>query len=402
MTYFKSVGRVAPKRHTAHRLDDGGLLYEEMIGEEGFSSTSSLLYHRNIPSAIARSTTWELAGTELHENRPLIPRHFDLHRLFPEDRGRDVVRHRRLVLGNDDVRISYVVATESSPFYRNALGDECLFVESGSARVESVFGALEVGPGDYAIVPRATTHRWVVASGGGPFRAYCVEAASHITAPSRYLSKYGQFLESSPYSERDLRGPERRLLAEDVGEDPLAEVDVYIKHRGATGVAGTIHTSPHHPLDVVGWDGCLYPYVFNLRDFEPLTGRVLQPPPVHQVFEGNNFVICNFVPRKVDYHEGAVTAPYYHANVDSDEVMFYVAGRYEARAGSGVGVGSVTLHTSGHSHGPQPGAYEASIGIESVDETAVMVDTFRPLLLGEGALESDDGVYFTSWLQPAQ
>jgi homogentisate 1,2-dioxygenase len=398
VTYFKSVGQVSRKRHVAHRMPDGTLLYEEMIGEEGFASTSSLLYHRHIPSAIARSAVWELPGTELHDNHPLVPRHFLLHGLFPGGgAGNDVVRHRRLVLGNDDVRISYVVADEPSPFYRNAIGDECVFVESGTARVESVFGALDVAAGDYVVVPRATTHRWLV--GAGPLRAYCIEASSHITAPSRYLSKFGQFLESSPYCERDLRGPEARLLAEDVGEDPAAEVDIYLKHRGNGGIAGSIHTSPHHPLDVVGWAGCLYPYAFNVGDFEPLTGRVLQPPPVHQVFQGNNFVVCNFVPRKVDYREGAVTAPYYHANVDSDEVMFYVAGRYEARAGSGVGVGSVTLHTSGHSHGPQPGAYEASIGVEAVDETAVMVDTFRPLRLGEAALAADDGVYLTSWLQ---
>jgi homogentisate 1,2-dioxygenase len=401
MTYFTSVGEVSRKRHLAHRLGDGKLLYEEMIGEEGFASTSSLLYHRNIPSAIARSATWELPGTELHENSPLIPRHFDLHALFPDAEGRDVVRHRRLVLGNDDVRISYVVAAETSPFYRNALGDECVFIEDGTARLESVFGALDAGPGDYLVVPRATTHRWVIEPGAGPVRALCVEASSHITPPARYLSRFGQFLESSPYCERDLRVPRTRLLAEDVGEDPGAEVDVHIKHRGAGGVRGSVHTSPHHPLDAVGWAGCLYPYAFNLRDFEPITGRVIQPPPVHQVFEGRNFVVCNFVPRKVDYHEGAVTAPYYHANVDSDEVMFYVAGRYEARAGSGVRVGSVTLHTSGHSHGPQPGAYEASIGVEAVDETAVMIDTFRPLLLGEGALRSDDGVYLTSWLERA-
>ncbi|HVQ92602.1 MAG TPA: homogentisate 1,2-dioxygenase domain-containing protein [Mycobacteriales bacterium] len=401
MTYFVSVGDVPRKRHVAHRLD-GALLYEEMIGEEGFSSTSSLLYHRRIPAAIVRSSVWAQPGTELHENEPLIPRHFTLPDLFPDGgAGRDPVCSRRLVLGNEDVRISYVVASEPSPFYRNAIGDECVFVESGSARVESVFGALEVGAGDYVVIPRATTHRWLVGP-GGPLRAYCIEASSHITPPSRYRSKYGQFLEAAPYCERDLRIPRGRLLAEDAGADPAAEVDIYIRHRGGpTGIAGSVHTSPHHPLDVVGWAGCLYPYAFNLADYEPINGRVIEPPPVHQAFEGRNFVVCNFVPRKVSYREGAVTAPYYHANVDSDEVMFYVAGRYEARAGSGVRPGSVTLHTSGHSHGPQPGAYEASIGVEAVTETAVMVDTFRPLRLGEAALATDDGVYLTSWLSPA-
>ncbi len=178
-------------------------------------------------------------------------------------------------------------------------------------------------------------------------------------------------------------------------------VEVYIKHRGSGpgGLSGSIHVVPLHPFDVVGWDGCLYPYAFNVADFEPITGRVHQPPPVHQVFEGNNFVICNFVPRKVDYHPLAIPVPYYHSNVDSDEVMFYVAGDYEARKGSGIGKGSISLHPGGHSHGPQPSAIEASLGVESFDELAVMVDTFRPLELGEGGTACDDGEYALSWIK---
>jgi homogentisate 1,2-dioxygenase len=177
------------------------------------------------------------------------------------------------------------------------------------------------------------------------------------------------------------------------------DVEVYIKHRGngPGGLAGSVHVVPHHPFDVVGWDGCLYPYAFNVDDFEPITGRVHQPPPVHQVFEGHNFVVCNFVPRKVDYHPLAVPVPYYHSNVDSDEVMFYVAGDYEARKGSGIGIGSITLHPGGHAHGPQPSAIEASLGAERFDELAVMVDTFRPLELGEAGRASDDGAYAWSW-----
>jgi len=175
------------------------------------------------------------------------------------------------------------------------------------------------------------------------------------------------------------------------------DVEVYVKHRGSGGVAGSVVTHAEHPFDVVGWDGCLYPYAFNLADFEPITGRVHQPPPVHQVFEGDNFVVCNFVPRKVDYHPLAVPVPYYHSNVDSDEVMFYVAGNYEARKGSGIGLGSISVHPGGHAHGPQPGAAEASLGAEWFDETAVMVDTFRPLELGEGALACEDPAYAWSW-----
>ncbi len=394
MAYYRQVGEVPRTRHTQHRTPEGGLYYEELMGEEGFSSDSSLLYHRAIPSAIVDAAQWRVPDQSRTRNAPMVPRHLKLHTLFDDQewKAADVVESRRLVLGNDDVRISYVVAGAPSELYRNGIGDECVYVESGSARVETVFGLLEVGRGDYVILPRATTHRWVP-TGDGPLRAYVVEANSHIAPPKRYLSRYGQLLEHAPYCERDLRGPSAPLLAE--GEN----VDVLIKHRGdgPGGIAGTRYTYPTHPFDVVGWDGCLYPYAFNIDDFQPITGRVHQPPPVHQVFEGHNFVICNFVPRKVDYHPGAIPVPYYHSNVDSDEVMFYCGGDYEARKGSGIGQGSISLHPGGHSHGPQPGAYERSIGAERFDELAVMVDTFRPLDLGEGGTASDDGSYAWTW-----
>ncbi|GIF25648.1 homogentisate 1,2-dioxygenase [Actinoplanes tereljensis] len=392
MTFYRQVGSIPPKRHTQHRRPDGGLYAEELVGEEGFSSDSSLVYHRGIPSALVDARPWELPDQTVTANSPLIPRHLKLHDLFTGEEWKavDAVTGRRLVLGNADVRISYAVSGLPSPLYRNAVGDECVFVERGSATVETTFGALEVGPGDYVIIPRMTTHRWLPQE-GEPLRTYAIEANSHIAPPKRYLSRYGQFLEHSPYCERDLRGPQKTLLAE--GTD----VEIYVKHRGENGLAGTIHVVPEHPFDVVGWDGCLYPYAFNLKDFEPITGRVHQPPPVHQVFEGANFVICNFLPRKVDYHPLAIPVPYYHSNVDSDEVMFYVDGDYEARKGSGIGKGSISLHPGGHSHGPQPGAVERSLGAEFFDETAVMVDTFRPLGLGEAGLASDDGRYAWSW-----
>lgn len=394
MAHYQSVGNVPPKRHTQHRDARGTLYREELMGEEGFSSDSSLLYHRGVPSAITDARVWELPNLTTAPNEPLLPRHLRLHELFGAHdwQQTDVVTGRRLVLGNADVRISYVVAGAPSPVYRNAVGDECVFIEAGAAVVETVFGALEVGEGDYVILPRATNHRWVPA-GDEPLRAYCIEANSHIAPPKRYLSRYGQLLEHAPYCERDLRTPTEPFVSDDT------DVEVYIKHRGRgpSALAGSIHTVPKSPFDVVGWDGCLYPYVFNVADFEPITGRIHQPPPVHQVFEGQNFVICNFVPRKVDYHPLSIPVPYYHANVDSDEVMFYVAGDYEARKGSGIAKGSISLHPGGHSHGPQPGAIEASLGAESFDELAVMIDTFRPLDLGEGAVACDDGVYAWSW-----
>jgi homogentisate 1,2-dioxygenase len=393
MAFYRQVGEVARKRHTQFRQPDGRLYSEELVGEEGFSSDSSLLYHRGIPSAIVDAREWQLADQSTSANSPLIPRHLRLHDLFVGDdhKTTDAVTGRRLVLGNADVRISYAVSSKPSPLYRNGVGDECVYVENGTATVETVFGALEVGRGDYVIMPRATTHRWLP-TGDEPLRTYVIEANSHITPPLRYLSKFGQLLEHSPYCERDLRGPTEPLLAEGGAE-------IYIKHRGSGpgGLSGTIYVTDDHPFDVVGWDGCLYPYVLNVADFEPITGRVHQPPPVHQVFQGNNFVICNFVPRKADYHPLAVPIPYYHDNVDSDEVMFYVDGDYSARKGSGIGRGSISLHPGGHSHGPQPGAVEGSLGTEFLDELAVMVDTFRPLELGEAGRASDDGKYAWSW-----
>ncbi|OYO25285.1 homogentisate 1,2-dioxygenase [Enemella dayhoffiae] len=394
MAYYRSVGSIPPKRHTQHRNPStDGLYYEELMGEEGFSSDSSLLYHREIPSAIVTVKKWELPDQQTRPNDPLLPRHFTLHALFTEDTWSetDVVTGRRLLLGNGDVRLAYVVARAESPLYKNAAGDELVYIESGEARLETVFGVLDVVEHDYVLIPRSTIHRWLP-RGAEPLRAYIVEANSHIAPPKRFLSRYGQFLEHAPYCERDLHGPSEPF--EMTGTD----VSVLVKHHGPGGrMAGTEMVHATHPFDVVGWDGCLYPWRFSVDDYEPLTGRVHQPPPSHQVFEGHNFVICNFVPRKVDYHKLAIPVPYYHANVDSDEVMFYCGGDYEARKGSGIGQGSISLHPAGHVHGPQPGAYERSIGVEFFDELAVMVDTFRPLELGEGAAGCEDEAYAGSW-----
>ena len=386
MAYYRSVGDVPPTRHTQHRDPEGRLYREELMGEEGFSSDSSLLYHRGVPSAIVASEVWELPDQSRTPNHPLAPRHLRLHDL---ETGTDAVTGRRVVLANHDVRLSYVLTgTEPSAYYRDAIGDECVFVESGSGVVETVFGVVAYRAGDFVVIPRATTHRWVPAE---PSRLYATEASSHIAPPKRYLSKFGQLLEHAPYCERDLHGPTAPLLQEG------AEVEVLVKHRTSAGIVGTRMVYATHPLDVVGWDGCLYPYTLNVDDYMPITGKVHQPPPVHQVFEGQNFVICAFLPRKVDYHPLAVPVPYYHSNVDSDEVMFYVAGDYEARKGSGIGLGSISLHPGGHAHGPQPSAIEASLGAERFEETAVMVDTFAPLELGEGGLAVEDPTYAFSW-----
>ncbi len=388
MAYYRRVGEVPAQRHTQHRDPDGRLYYEELMGEEGFSSDSSLLYHRGVPSAIVASEVWDLPDQSRTPNHPLKPRHLRLHDLAT---GTDAVTGRRLVLGNNDVRISYVTTgVEASPLYRNAIGDECVYVESGSGVVETALGVLPYRRGDYVLVPRALTHRWVPAE---PSSLYAIEANSHVAPPKRYLSRYGQLLEHAPYCERDLHGPTAVHLA----EGDLTDVEVLVKHRAGGRVVGTRLVHATHPFDVVGWDGCLYPYTFNVDDFMPITGKVHQPPPVHQVFEGHNFVVCNFLPRKVDYHPLAVPVPYYHSNVDSDEVMFYVGGDYEARKGSGIGLGSISLHPGGHAHGPQPSAIEASLGVEAFEESAVMVDTFAPLELGEGGRAVEDPAYAWSW-----
>ena len=323
----------------------GDLYREELMGEEGFSSDSSLLYHRGVPSAIVASEVWELPDQTRTPNHPL--------QAAPPQAARagrpatDAVTGRRLVLGNNDVRIGYVVTgAEPSPYYRNAIGDECVYVEAGSGTVETVLRR--------AVLPRRRLRRRSRArprtAGCRPSRAGSTR--SRPTATSRRRSATCRATGSCSSTRRTASAtctarPSRSWSR-------ATDVEVLVKHRTSAGVVGTRMTYATHPFDVVGWDGCLYPYTFNIDDYMPITGKVHQPPPVHQVFEGHNFVVCNFLPRKVDYHELAIPVPYYHSNVDSDEVMFYVGGDYEARKGSGIGLGSISLHPGGHAHGPQP------------------------------------------------
>ncbi|GLZ32579.1 homogentisate 1,2-dioxygenase [Lentzea sp. NBRC 105346] len=384
MAYYRTVGEIPRKRHTQFRKPDGGLYAEELMGVEGFSNDSALLYHRYLPTAIVAAEVVKDERGTVSPNLPLKPRHFKTGDLTWASDDVDAITGRRKLFGNPDVTIGFVRATAPSPLYRNAFGDELLYVQTGAGVVETIYGALDVAEGDYLVIPTSCTYRVVPSQ---PMNILVLEATGHIGPPRRYLSAKGQFLEHSPYCERDIRGPSEPLLVE--GTD----VDVIVRHRNGI----TKMTYANHPFDVVGWDGCLYPWAFNIRDFEPITGRVHQPPPVHQTFEGPNFVVCSFCPRKVDYHPLAVPVPYNHANVDSDELMFYVGGNYEARKGSGIGIGSMSLHPSGCTHGPQPGAVEASLGVDYFDETAVMVDTFRPLELGEAADACEDPNYAWTW-----
>ena len=388
MPYYRRVGEVPRKRHVQFRAPSGELYAEELMSSNGFSAESSLLYHRRPPTAIIAAEVVAAEPDPLVANVPVLPRHFRLHECKP---GGDAVFGRRLLLANQDIRLSYAVPDSSSPLYRNACGDELVYLESGAATLESVFGTLAAAEGDYVVIPAHTTHRWRLEpdASSGPTRMLVAEASGHVTVPDRYLATRGQLREGAPYCERDIRGPAEPFEAAESSEP----ADVVV--RSAAGL--TRYRYLTHPFDVVGWDGCLYPWVFSIHDFEAIVGRVHQPPPVHQTFAGPNFVVCSFVPRPFDFDPDAVPVPYAHANVDSDEVLFYCGGDFMSRAGSGIGQGSVSLHPSGFVHGPQPGSVERALGRPGTDELAVMIDTFRPLQLGTAAVETEDAAYAWTW-----
>jgi homogentisate 1,2-dioxygenase len=383
MPYYVRLGEVPHKRHTQFRKPDGGLYSEELFGEEGFSGVESLLYHQYPPT---RVTGIARAGDACQQEWPQeTHRHHHLKTGGIEPRG-DVVTGRRMLMYNHECVISVALPAEDMTyFYRNAQGDELLFVHEGSGALETTFGTLPYQPGDYLLIPRGTT--WRPQPGTAGQRFLIVEAyGGAIQPPKRYRNAFGQLLEHSPYCERDLRPPSELPRHEERGE-----FDVHIRVNGEM----MAYTYDFHPLDLVGWDGYLYPYAFSIHDFEPITGRVHQPPPVHQTFEGPGFVVCSFCPRKLDYHPQAVPIPYNHSNIDSDEMIYYVAGNFGSR--KGVEVSSITLHPRGIPHGPQPGLVEKSLGAQTTDELAVMVDTFRPLKLGADAEALDDPSYPFSW-----
>jgi homogentisate 1,2-dioxygenase len=385
MPYFMQVGEIPRKRFSQFRRPDGKLYAAEVMGEEGFSSNMSLLYHRSPPSAVVRAAALPHQAPDLVDNHPLLPRLLSTSAL--QEAG-DMVGNRQLLCGNSDVLASFAVGDRPSPLYRNAAGDELFYIHDGAARMETVFGVLEVGQGDYVVIPKATTHRWLP-QGGEPLRALVFETAGHIRPPRRYLTAQGQYNQESPYSELDLRRPEGPLLAEG------GDVDVVVKNRNGL----TRYTYQTHPFDVVGWFGCNYPYALNISDFSPITGSFHRPPPVHQVFEAPNCVFCNFVPRMLDYDPRAMPIPSYHSNVDSDELIFYAEGNFFSRKGTGIERGALSLHPAGHIHGPQPAAYESGpsrVG-QHTEECAVMLDTFKPLRIGRAALAAEKSDYYQSW-----
>ncbi len=388
MPYYRSLGDVPAKRHTHHLDESGRRLAEELMGQEGFSSNSSLLYHRHSPSSLVAIEPVETPAVEATADVPLTPRHIRTSALAVVP-GADLVSGRQVLLANDDVEVAWVSAGADSGLYRNAVGDELVFVQHGHGRLDSVFGRLDVGAGDYVVVPASTTHRWLV-TGDAPLGALVIASRGHVAAPSKYLSRFGQFLEHAPYCERDLRAPTELTVVDD---ELGAPIPVLVRNRA--GWSRHVHRT--HPFDVVGWDGCVYPYAFNIADFEPIVGRLHQPPPVHQTFELPGAVVCSFVPRPFDFHPDAVKVPYHHANTDSDEVLFYSAGSFMSRAGSGIDVGSISYHPAGFVHGPQPGSVEASLDRAATEEVAVMLDTFVPLKVTDVARAACDERYPFTW-----
>ncbi|MDF0725555.1 homogentisate 1,2-dioxygenase [Cytobacillus sp. S13-E01] len=382
--YYRQMGNIPHKRHTAFRKEDGSLFREQVMGTKGFSGTQSILYHHYMPTAVAKS---ELIGKylpEYEEQQSLNHRHFYTDNLLNSG---DALGAREYLLGNNDLLIGVMTVTdEMNSYYRNGDGDEMLFTHYGTGKIETMFGTIMYRPGDYVIIPIGTIYR-VIPDKASRTKVLFIESFSQITTPRRYRNEYGQLLEHSPFCERDIRGPEQLETF-----DTKGEFVVITKTRGYLHS----HVLTHHPLDVVGWDGYLYPWAFNIEDFEPITGRVHQPPPVHQTFEGHNFVVCSFVPRLFDYHPEAIPAPYYHSNVNSDELLYYVEGNFMSR--KGVKLESITLHPSGIPHGPHPGKTEASIGKKETLELAVMIDTFKPLKVFKKASELEDKQYMFTWV----
>jgi len=384
MTYYYKLGEIARKRHTQFRQADGSLYHEEVMGIHGFAGAQSILYHLRPPTAVRRVGLVATAPLVYEEAGPLRPRHL---RAAPLPAGGDAISGRVPLMGNSDVVLHIARPTEPmSYWYKFAHGDDVMFIHEGTGVLESQYGRLRYGPGDYLVVPTGVIWR-LLPDAGSPQRMLVVESFGHVAPPKRYLNNYGQFLENSPYCERDIRPPDELVTHDEAGE-----FEVRVKARDQI----TCFVYDHHPLDVVGWDGHLWPFAFNIADFEPITGRVHQPPPVHQTFDGPGYVLCSFVPRLFDYHPLAIPAPYNHSNVDSDEVLYYVEGNFMSRRG--IEVGSFTIHPNGIPHGPHPGAYEGSIGKQSTEELAVMVDTFRPLRLTKRAVEMEDEGYVYSWL----
>jgi homogentisate 1,2-dioxygenase len=383
MPIYHTLGQIPAKRHTVFRKPDGALYAEELVSTEGFSSMYSLVYHTHPPTIVKELGTPYSVEPKIAREKHL--RHTSLlgFNIKPQ---KDYLESRKIVLVNSDLQISLAAPTESMTtyFYKNSQADEVLFIHKGSGTLKTGFGKIYFKYGDYIVVPRGTIYQ--IEFNDTDNRLFIIESFSPIHFPKRYQNKYGQLMEHSPFCERDIVRPTDLETFDEAGD-----FKVLIKKQGLIYP----YTYGTHPFDFIGWDGYHYPWAFSIHNFEPITGRVHQPPPVHQTFEAHNFVICSFVPRKYDYHPQAIPAPYNHSNIDSDEVLYYVDGDFMSR--KSVVQGQITLHPGGIPHGPHPGTVESSIGKEKTEELAVMIDPFKPLMLTEDAIAIEDETYHKSW-----
>lgn len=385
MPFYRKVGKIPHKRHTTFKKKDGSLHYEQLFGTVGFDGMSSLLYHLHRPTMVKEILAQKSILPNIAVEKNMHSRRLVGFNVKPEE---DFIDSRKPVLTNSDVTITLAAPKESLKdyFYKNADQDEVIFVHKGSGVLKTFLGNIKFGYGDYLVIPRGMIYQ--IHFDTEDNRLFIVESNHPIYTPKRYRNWFGQLLEHSPFCERDFRTPEDLETYDEKGEFLMK-----IKKEGI--LYDFVYGS--HPFDVVGWDGFNYPYAISIHDFEPITGRVHQPPPVHQQFETPAFVICSFVPRLYDYHPESIPAPYNHSNIDSDEVLYYVDGDFMSR--NDIDAGHISLHPAGIPHGPHPGAYERSVGQKETEELAVMVDTFKPLMLTDEAMKLDDGKYYKSWME---
>ncbi len=383
MPYYHKLGRIPGKRHIQFRQPDGSLYKEELFSTIGFDSIYTNAYHINSPAKIKDiSPEVEIVKVEEWTEAALRPYHF---RTKPAKKEGDAFSGRKPVMFNNDVVMSICRPDKQmNYYYKNALCDEVIFVHEGKGKLESQLGVLPFVEGDYIVIPRGVIYRLVHETDEARYLMF--ESVGPVTTPSRYRNEFGQLMEHAPYSERDIKAPQELLTVDEKG-------DFVVKVKKGEKVV-SIHYE-FHPLDVVGWDGFYFPWIFNINDFMPITGKIHMPPPIHQTFHAPGFVICSFCPRLLDYHPLAIPIPYNHSNLDSDEMLYYVDGNFTSR--KGIDYASISLHPNGIPHGPHPGTVEANLDKRETHETAVMMDTFRPLKLTTYAKEMNDPVYYLSW-----
>ncbi len=384
MPLYHKLGTIPKKRHTVFRKEDGELYAEELFGTAGFAGMSSLAYHLYPPTMVA-------SKEEPYSVEPKIAIEKSLKAIslrgFEVGREEDFIKSRKTLFVNNDLHVGLAAPKHFSKdyFYKNGEADELIFEHHGSGTLKSMYGQIKFGYGDYLIIPRGTIYQ--IDFDHDDNRLLYIESFSPIFTPARYRNDFGQLLEHSPFCERDFRLPEDLETIDEKGE-----FKILIKKQGMIYP----YTYSSHPFDVAGWDGYNYPYAFSIFNFEPITGRIHLPPPIHQTFEANNFVVCSFVPRLYDYHPEAIPAPYHHSNIDSEELLYYVDGDFMSR--NNIEKGQLTLHPGGLAHGPHPGATERSIGKKETKELAVMIDPFKPWQITEEALKIEDEDYYKSWI----